>query len=116
MVIILSLPGDSESTCCGEKDDASVPHCDLGGPVPGAQVDLGMPSAAPNPDLATQDLPDWIGGGHMTHAGRQSTQSRQRDHSKRAVCLDVCWGLVAIPNKFVHEFLDPSQHISPPFT
>lgn len=69
MIIILSFPGDSESTCCGQKDVASVPHCDLRGSVPGAQVDLGRPSAAPDPDLAPQGLPDWIGGGHVTHAG-----------------------------------------------
>lgn len=28
----------------------------------------------------------------------------------------ICWGLVTVPSKFVHEFLDPSQHLSPPFT
>lgn len=89
MIIIRSLPGGSDSVHCGHEAIAFVPPGDWGGPVPGAQVNLATPSAAPSPsphpDLATQDLPDWFGGGHVTQAG-------PRDPSKHDVChlLGAC--------------------------
>ena len=83
MTVTLSLPGGSDPMHCGQEGVASDLHCDLGGPVPGAQVDLVTFSAAPDPDLATQGLPGWIGGGHVTHAESTVQQRDPREH-------DIC--------------------------